>query len=91
MKNTLSLSNFNIDNTSKLLKTIGNYCLLIGGLGSTVALLPFPKVVVFLSALVGALGVIGKILTKLSGQVDDNGNPIVIVPTNAVTVNPKID
>lgn len=76
VKTTVNVANFNAKNTPKWLEQVGNICLVIGAVGGALVLAPVSTpVLVTIGAWSAFAGTVGKILTKMSGRVDIDGNP----------------
>jgi hypothetical protein len=67
-KTTLTPKNFGKQNTPDLAQKIGNALLLIGSLGTVVAILPLPSpTITAIASWVAVAGALGKIITKFFG------------------------
>lgn len=71
LQNTrFNVNNFNKDNTPPWLAKIGNWCLVIGGLGAVTAILPVSAgVAATVGAWIAVVGLVGKIISKTGGEV----------------------
>jgi hypothetical protein len=69
-KTSFSLFNFSKNNTPAVWQKIGDACLIIAGCGGVIATLPIsaPTITV-ISSYLAVAGVVGKIITKLTGSV----------------------
>lgn len=70
-KTTLTPKNFGKQNTPDLAQKIGNILLLIGSLGTVVAILPLPSpTITAIASWVAVAGALGKIITKFFGTTE---------------------
>jgi hypothetical protein len=71
-KTNFSLLNFGKNNTPAVWQKIGDACLIIAGCGGVVATLPLaaPTITV-ISSYLAVAGVVGKIITKLTGATTE--------------------
>tara|TARA_R110000868_G_scaffold103241_2_gene284391 strand:- start:24183 stop:24413 length:231 start_codon:yes stop_codon:yes gene_type:complete len=68
-KINFSLLNFGKNNTPAVWQKIGDACLIIAGCGGVIATLPLSApVVTAISSYLAVAGVVGKIITKLTGN-----------------------
>ena len=71
-KTTFSLLNFGKSNTPQLWQKIGDACLIIAGCGGVVATLPLSApTITAISSYLAVAGVVGKIITKLTGTAEE--------------------
>lgn len=65
----IKLSNFKKNNTPKILQKLGDALLLVGGVGAALVLAPISTpILVTIGAWAAFAGVVGKVLTKFSGE-----------------------
>ncbi len=89
VKTTFNVKNFSVQNTSKLANQIGNILLIVAGIGGVLVLAPVSSpTLVAIGAWAAFAGSLGKAITKMFGETDENNQPVSELPQKDVTPAP---